>query len=205
MKLYGFPKSSASYRVRIACALKGVEPETALVNFRTNDQRSEAYLSVAPSGLVPALTDDDGFTLSQSLAIMLHLDDAYPDPPLQPADRRLALKALELALAVACDIHPLNNLRVLKYLEHTLGQDETSRNAWYAHWIQTGFEGLEAEIVNVGGEYCVGDTVTLADICLVPQMFNARRFNVDLSAYPRLVEIDARLNALDAFQAARPD
>lgn len=204
MKLYGFPRSSASYRVRIACGLKGLEPESALVNFRTNDQRSPEYLAIAPSGLVPALQRDDGFVLTQSLAILMYIDETHPNPPLLPEDPDLRLKVWEMALAVACDIHPLNNLRVLQYLEHQLGADEEQRNAWYGNWVRLGLAGLEAEAKRLRGDYCVGDTITLADVCLVPQMFNARRFEVDLTEFPNLVDIDARLNKIPEIDAAKP-
>lgn len=202
--LYDFPRSSACYRVRIACALKGVELDIKAVNLREGVQRSEDYKKIAPSGLVPTLVEDDGTTLSQSLAILMRLETLYPEPPLIPADEVTALRAWEMALAIACDIHPLNNLRVLKFLESEFSLDESSRLQWYAHWIALGFSGLETKVASSAGRYCVGDMLSIADVCLVPQMANARRFDVDLSAYPRLVEIDARLRELPAFAAAAP-
>lgn len=186
------------------CGLKGVAPEIATVDFRADGQRSPDYLAVAPSGLVPTLADDDGFTLSQSLAIALHLEALYPDPPLVPRDHVAAMRAWELALIVACDIHPLNNLRVLRYLTDQGDLDEDWRDRWYRHWVSLGFEAMEARVAVIGGLFCVGDAVTLADVCLVPQMFNARRYNVDLAPYARLVDIDARLREIPAFAAAAP-
>lgn len=204
MELFDFPRSSASYRIRIACNLKGLDVCKVLVNFRENEQRSEDYLAVSPSGLVPTLKEEDGWTLSQSVAILDYLDHLAPKPRLFPTSPRARAEVMEMALIVACDIHPLNNLRILKYLENNLGADEDARNAWYAQWVQLGFEGLEAKAKAYGGPYCYGDTLTAADLCLVPQMFNARRFNVDLSAFPTLADIDARLTAMDAFAKAAP-
>lgn len=203
MKLYEFPRSSASYRVRIVLNLKSVKPEIALVDFRANAQRSFEYLALAPSGLVPTLIDDD-VSISQSLAIIRYLDRKYPTPRLIPESASDEALVLELSLAIACDIHPLNNLRVLNYLGDTLGVDEAKRKAWYAHWVTLGFAGLEVKLSSCAGTYCVGDNLTLADVCLVPQIFNARRFNVDLSPFPTLVGIDERLRGLEAFAAAAP-
>lgn len=202
--IYDFPRSSASFRVRIACALKGVDYNKIPINFRENAQRSAEYLKIGPQGLVPTLVTEDGFTLSQSLAILMWLDTHYPKPRLVPEYEADALRAWEMALMIACDIHPLNNLRVLKYLERSLGADEDARNAWYSEWVGLGFEGLEARVSQYGGQYCLGDQLTVADVCLVPQMMNARRFHCDLTRFPKLVEIDARLNLIAEFAAAAP-
>ncbi|MEM7570299.1 MAG: maleylacetoacetate isomerase [Pseudomonadota bacterium] len=204
LELFDFPRSSASYRVRIACNLKRLEVTKTLVNFREKAQRSPAYLKVSPSGLVPTLREEDGWALSQSIAILEYLDHLAPEPRLFPQSARARAEVMEMALMVACDIHPLNNLRILKYLENTLGADEAARDAWYAEWVQLGFEGLEVKAKTYGGPFCYGADLSPADLCLVPQMFNARRFNVDLSAFPTLVDIDARLTAIDAFAAAAP-
>jgi len=204
MKLYEFPRSSASYRVRIALNLKALKPEIALVNFRTQEQRSPEYRAIAPSGLVPALVDDDGTAVSQSIAIIRYLDRKHPTPRLIPEAPAAEALVMEVALAIACDIHPLNNLRVLEYLGEQLGLDESARNAWYAHWVITGFVGLEARLQECAGDYCVGDNVSLADVCLVPQVFNARRYKVDISRFPTIIAIDERLRALEAFAAAAP-
>ena len=202
MRIYGFPRSSASYRLRIACALKDIEVDSVLVDFRKDEQRSEDYLKVSPFGLVPTLVENDGYRLTQSLAIIRYLDRRYPSPRLIPEEAREEACVLELSLAVACDIHPINNLRVLKYLEHRLNANEKARKDWYANWIKLGFDGLEALIADKDGPYCAGRSLSLADVCLVPQMFNARRYDVDLSPYPRLVEIDERLRNLPAFKKA---
>ncbi|MEM8987704.1 MAG: maleylacetoacetate isomerase [Pseudomonadota bacterium] len=202
--LYDYPRSSAAYRVRIACNLKVLPYETVLIDFFKNDQRSEEFLNINPSGLAPVLAFDDGPVLSQSLAIMKYLDAIRPDAPLFPADPKDEAAVWEMALIVACDIHPLNNLRVLKYLKNDLGADEAARNAWYANWVRLGFEGLEARVKDRGGPYCLGADLTAVDVCLVPQMFNARRFNVPLEAFPTLVDIDARLQAIEAFASAAP-
>ncbi len=203
-KLYDFPRSSASYRIRIACNLKNVAYEKVLINFRENAQRSDAYLKVNPSGLLPSFEADDGTVLSQSMAILRYLDATCPEPALFPKDMEAECAVWEMALIIACDIHPLNNLRVLQYLENELGADQDARNAWYAEWVRLGFAGLEERVSARGGTYCFGDSVTAVDVCLVPQMFNARRFDVPLSAFPKLVEVDERLRAIDAFAAAAP-
>lgn len=204
MRLYDFTKSSAAYRVRIALALKGVEAEVETIAFKDDQQRSARYLDVAPSGLVPALTDGD-LTIGQSLAICRYLDARHPEPLFyreEPAEDALVSS---MALDIACDVHPLNNLRVLKYLRGPLGQDEPAVMAWYAHWITLGFEGLERQVARYGSDrHCFGEAVSIADVCLVPQVFNARRFDVPLDAFPRLVAIDAALREHEAFSATAP-
>jgi maleylacetoacetate isomerase len=202
--LYDYFRSSACYRVRIALNLKGIEYETVAVNLLEGAQRDEAYRARNPQGLVPLL-EMDGHQLSQSLAICDYLDAVRPDPPLVPRDAAARAHVLALALTVACDIHPLNNLRVLKYLSGPLGQPQEGRDGWYRHWVAEGLAALEALAAPAAGDYLCGDSPTLADLCLVPQMYNARRFAVPLDAYPTLVRVDAEACAHPAFAAAHPD
>lgn len=207
MILYGHALSSASYRVRIALALKGLQVTSVLLDLRGGEQRLEGFLQINSQGLVPALALDDGTVLTQSVAIIEYLDEIHPDPPLLPKAPSQRARVRALAQAITCDVHPLNNLRVQQYLEKDLGQDKAVRDAWYAHWVQLGFEALERCLAREAatGRYCHGDTPTLADVCLVPQVFNARRFAVDLQAYPRIIEIDAACRELPEFQGAAPD
>ncbi|MBV9882180.1 MAG: maleylacetoacetate isomerase [Sphingomonadaceae bacterium] len=201
--LYDYWRSSASYRVRIALNLKGVSYETVPVNLLDGEQRDEAYRARNPQGLVPML-EADGAPLTQSLAIAAWLDAHFPEPPLLPADAGDRAHVLSLALTIAADIHPLNNLRVLKRLAK-LGVPQEARDDWYRHWVREGFEALEALAAPRAGRFLFGDAVSLADVCLVPQMYNARRFELPLEPYPTLVRADAEANALDAFAAAHPD
>ena len=204
MQLYDYAKSSAAYRVRIALNLKGVDAERIDVDLRTGAQSEPDYTTVAPSGLVPTLRDEE-MTVGQSLAICRYLDRLHPEPCLYPDDPVAEARVSEMALTVACDVHPLNNLRVLKYLRGPLGQEETAVMTWYAHWIEAGFTALERLVADHGSDTnCYGDAVSMADLCLVPQMFNARRFDVPLGAFPRLVAIDAALTKLPAFADAAP-
>jgi maleylpyruvate isomerase len=207
MILYGYPMSSASYRVRIALALKGIEVTTVTKQLRRGEQRGKEFLEINPQGFVPVLALDDGQALSQSMAVIEYLDEVYPQPPLLPAGPLERARVRALAQLIACDIHPLNNLRVLQYLEGTLGEVQNVRDAWYRHWIESGFEALEAQLARdpARGRFCFGDTPTLADICLVPQVFNARRYSVDLSPYPRIVATDAACRELAPFAAAAPE
>src|SRR5512139_1291279 len=206
MQLYDYFRSSAAYRVRIALNLKGLAPERVFVHLAKGEQLAGDYLSVNPQGLVPALVTDDGLVLSQSLAIIDWLDETHPVPPLLPADPAERARVRSIALAIACDIHPLNNLRVLNYLSNTLGVTAEQRTGWYRYWIDLGFEALEKRLAGEPGtgRYCHGDAPTLADVCLVPQIANARRFAVDLSPYPAIVRIDAACAALPAFADAAP-
>ena len=204
LRLFDYYRSSASYRVRIALALKGLEYERVEVNLLHGEQREAEFRAINPQGVVPML-ESDGRRISQSLAIIDWLDRTFPEPPLLPADHGDRAQVLSLALAVACDIHPLNNLRVLKYLGGPLGRPEDVRNAWYRHWVAEGLAPLESMARSQSGRFLFGDAPTLADICLVPQMFNARRFDVPLEPYPTLVRVDAAANALPAFVAAHPD
>jgi maleylacetoacetate isomerase len=204
MKLYGFFRSSASYRVRIALNLKGLRCEQVPIHLRRGEQWSPAYRAVNPQGLVPAL-EDGGRRITQSLAIIEYLEERYPSPPLlpsEPADRA-AVRAM--ALVVACEVHPLQNLRVLNYLKEDLQQSDEASNRWARHWIALGLSALEQLVLSTGGRYCFGDSPTLADVFLVPQLYNARRFGCDLSPYPRLLEIDENCRALAAFADASPE
>lgn len=202
--LHDYFRSSASYRVRIALRLKGVDHDSVSVDLRAGDQRSDEYKARNPQGFVPML-EVDGVKLTQSLAIIAYLDATRPEPPLLPADPADQAHVRAMALLVACDIHPLNNLRVLNYLKNELGQDEPARNGWYRHWVREGFAALEQFAAPRAGRFLFGDAPTVADVCLVPQMYNARRFDVPLDDYPLLVRVDAEANKLDAFADARPD
>jgi maleylacetoacetate isomerase len=207
MRLYDYFRSSAAYRVRIALNVKGVVPdERTYVHLRMGSQRAQDYLALNPQGLVPALELDDGSVLAQSLAIIEYLDETRPEPPLLPADPVARARVRAIALSIACEIHPLNNLRVLNYLIGTMGVSREQKDGWYRYWIDVGFEALEKTLARdpATGNFCHGDAPTLADICLVPQMANARRFEIDLSPYPTLVRIESACNALPAFAQAAP-
>lgn len=192
--------------MRIALAFKGLDYESLPRHLARGEQRADDYLRVNPQGLVPAL-EHQGSALNQSLAIIEYLEEVFPEPPLLPARALDRAKVRALALHVACDIHPLNNLRVLQYLRGALGVGEEAVNGWYAHWIAEGLGALEAEARALGsdGRHLFGGRVTLADVCLVPQMYNARRFKCDLARYPTLVSIAAHLETLTSFAAARPE
>lgn len=206
MKLYTFFRSSAAFRVRIALNLKGIEYESVAKAFAKNEHRAADYLALNPQGLIPALATG-GAVLSQSLAIIEYLDEKYPAPAFLPADPVARARVRSIALAIACEIHPLNNLRVLNYLRKELGQDDDGVNTWYRHWMTEGFRGLEIQAREYSADqrYCFGDSVSIADICLAPQMFNARRFETDLTPFPTLVAISTHLESLPEFAAARPE
>jgi maleylacetoacetate isomerase len=205
-QLYTFFRSSTSYRLRIALALKGLEYQAHFVSLPKMQHRAPDYMAVNPQGLLPTLVEPDGAVLVQSLAMLEYLDETYPSPRLVPEDRLERAYIRTLAQIVACDIHPLNNVRVLKFLGARFNLPESEVNAWYAHWVAEGLASFEATLTQHGrhGLYCLGDVLTLAEICLVPQVANARRFNCDLSPYPTLVAISDRAEALPAFQAAAP-
>jgi maleylacetoacetate isomerase len=207
MILYGYPMSSASYRVRIALALKGIEVTTVTKQLRRGEQRAKDFLEINPQGFVPVLRLDDGQALPQSLAIIEYLDEVYPQPPLLPAAPIARARVRALSLLIACDIHPLNNLRVLQYLEGSLGEAQNVRDTWYRHWIEAGFEALEEALGRdpARGRFCYGDAPSLADVCVVPQVFNARRYTVDLVPFPRIVAIDAACHEIAAFAGAAPE
>ena len=207
MKLYDYFRSSAAYRVRIALAIKGIVPdERTFVHLRAGNQRAQDYLALNPQGLVPALALDDGEVLTQSLAIVEFLEELHPTPPLLPRDPVARARVRAIALSIACEIHPINNLRVLNYLLNTLGVSKEQKDGWYKYWIDVGFEALETRLSRESdtGRFCHADSPTLADICLVPQLANARRFSIDLSPYPTLVRIESECNALPAFANAAP-
>ena len=202
--LYDYWRSSAAYRVRIALNLKGVDYESRQVDLRDGEQRSDDYRALNPQGLVPML-EIDGHKLTQSLAIINYLDMRYPNVPLIPAAAAERAHVVAMAMTIACDIHPLNNLRVLKYLKDPLGHSQEEIDAWYAHWINEGLPALEALAVPQAGRFLFGDAPTGADVCLVPQLYNARRFNVPLDDYPTLLRAEENANKLDAFDEAHPD
>lgn len=202
--LYGYWRSSAAYRVRIALALKGLDYTTRVIDLRTDAQAGVGFRLLNPQGLVPLLIDGD-VALNQSLAIVEWLDETYPSPPLLPGDARQRARIRAAAQIVACDIHPLGNLRVLRYLKNPLGHDQAVIDDWARHWIELGLASLE-ELAEGHDDPCLfGAAPTLADICLVPQLYNARRVQADVARFPRLGAIDRHLNALPAFQAARPE
>jgi len=202
--LYDYFRSSAAYRVRIALNMKGVPYEQRQVNLLESKQKSAEYRALNPQGLVPML-EIDGHRLTQSVAIINYLDLRFPNAPLIPASAAERAHVVALSMMIACDIHPLNNLRVLKYLKGELGQSQDEVDAWYAHWITEGFRPLEAMAAPKARKYLYGDAPTAADVCLVPQLYNARRFNVPLDEYPTLVRAEENANRLEAFAAAHPD
>lgn len=206
MKLYGYFRSSAAYRVRIALNLKELSYDAVPIHLMRGggEQHGAAFRALNPQALVPVL-EDGVRVLTQSLAILEYLEEIHPEPPLLPADPAGRARVRALALQVACEIHPLNNLRVLQYLKRELNLDEGARERWYRHWIATGFTSFEASLAAGGmGRFCHGDAPGLADTCLIPQLFNARRFDCDLTAYPRMLAIEAACAALPAFAAAHP-
>ena len=208
LTLYTYFRSSAAYRVRIALSLKGLDYQSAPVHLVRDggQQRQAAYLGKNPQGLVPALELPDGTVLTQSLAIMEYLEEAYPQQPLLPADALGRARVRALSQAIACDIHPVNNLRVLQYLQQQLHIDDAQKNAWYRHWISEGLGAVEALLARhpATGSFCHGDTPTLADCCLVPQVFNALRFGCPLDAFPTVRRIAEHCNTLAAFAQAAP-
>lgn len=204
LKLYGYWRSSAAYRVRIALNHKQIPYEQHSVHLVKKEQHSIAYQQLNPNRLVPTLVDGD-FQLNQSLAILDYLESTVPNPALLPSDVRQRAEVLALANDIACDVHPLNNLRVLQYLSEELKVSDQQKSDWYAHWITEGFAGFEASLQKSAGEFCFGDTVTWADLCLVPQVYNARRFKVDVEAFPNICRIDNACNQLAAFIEALPE
>jgi len=205
MKLYNYFRSSASFRVRIALALKGITYEYLPVHLAKGEHRKPGYTGIATDGLVPLLELPDGTRLSQSMAIIEYLDETQPEPRLLPADPLSRARVRALAQTVACEIHPINNLRVLKYLSGVLKVDEEAKNTWYRHWVRTGLEAFERQLVQLPpSTYCFGETPTLADCCLVPQIFNARRFDTPLDGLPRTMAAFDAAMALPAFQQAQP-
>ena len=206
MKVYNYFRSSAAYRVRIALNLKGLAYEYIAVHLTRGEQRAATYVAINAQALVPALVED-GRTLTQSLAIIEYLDERHPEPSLLPATPHERARVRAIALAIACDIHPLNNLRVLRYITQVLNADENAKNTWYRHWIELGLTALEAQLAHdpATRAFCHGDAPTLADICLVPQLANARRNAVPLDAFPTLLRIDGNCAKLAAFADAAPE
>ena len=207
MKLYHYYRSSAAYRVRIALNLKGIPWETALVDLRAprSTQHTPEFRALNPQGLIPVVADGDT-VITQSLAIIEYLEETHPQPPLLPASAPDRAQVRSLALAIACDIHPLGNLRVLNYLRSTFKADENAVIAWVGEWISSGFRALEERVERTSGDgrHMVGSVVTLADVCIVPQMYNARRYQCDVQPFPRLRAICAHLETLPAFVRAAP-
>jgi maleylacetoacetate isomerase len=202
--LYDYWRSSAAYRVRIALNLKGIDYESRQVDLREGAQQSDEYRALNPQGLVP-MFEIDGHRLTQSLAIVSYLDLRFQNQPLLPASAIERAHVIAMSLTVAADIHPLNNLRVLKYLKHDLGQPQEAVDRWYAHWIGEGLPALEALAAPRAGTFLFGDGPTMADLCLVPQLYNARRYDVPLDDYPTLLRAEENANNLEAFAAAHPD
>lgn len=203
MKLYSFFRSSASYRVRIALALKGLNYETISIPMRDNSHRSESYRKINPQQRLPTLELDDGTKLIQSLAIIDYLDAAHPEPQLIPDDPLERARVQAVAQIIGCDIHPLNNTGTRSLLTSMFGADEKSLDSWTAYWIREGFAAIDRLIQP--GPYAFGDRITLADICIVPQVYNARRYKVPLDDFPRVVAVDAAARKLPAFVAAAPE
>jgi maleylacetoacetate isomerase len=205
VQLYSYFRSSAAYRVRIALNLKGLAYETVPIHLQREGgiNRKPEYRAVNPHMRLPALRLDSGDVLIQSLAIIGYLDDTYPQPPLLPRDPVAKAKVRAIAEIVACDVHPLNNIAPLRYLKNVLGQEQSKIDAWYHHWVHDGFTAIE-EMISPA-PYTFGSEITLADICLVPQVYNARRLKVPLDRYPKIVAIDAACAKLAAFEQARPE
>lgn len=205
MELYNYFRSSASYRVRIALALKGLGYDYKPVHLNKNEQFNESYAAVSAARLVPLLKDGDA-VLTQSLAIIEYLDETHPEPPLLPHDARGRARVRALAYDIACEIHPLNNLRVLRYLVHDLKLADEDKNRWYRHWVETGLETLERQLADPrSGRFCHGDAPTLADVTLVPQIFNAQRFDCRLGHVPAVMRVFEACMQLDAFEQTRPE
>lgn len=206
MQLYTYFRSSASWRVRIALALKDLSPTLQFINTERGQQHTVAFRQKHPLGVVPVLESDDGAVLTQSLAIIEWLEETHPTPPLLPAEPLERARVRAFALTIACDIHPLNNLRVLRYLKDAMDQSDEARDAWYHHWIAEGLTALEAMLRDAGpGPFCFGDAPSVADVCLVPQMANARRYKCPLEACPRLQRAEAAALALPAFRDTAPE
>lgn len=204
MKLYTYFRSSAAFRVRIALNLKGLDYQPEFVHLAKGEHRKADYARVNRQALVPALVLDDGSQLAQSLAIIEFIDERHPRPPLLPKDPLERARVRSLSYLVACEIHPLNNLRVLQHLKRELAQNEDGINAWYRHWVADGMGKFEAELAGTKGTFCHGDAPTMADCCLVPQIFNAKRYQCDLAPYPTTMRVFGACMKLDAFDRAQP-
>ena len=209
LKLYGYWRSSAAYRVRIALNLKGLAYRQVPVHLVRDggEQNGEAYQALNPQGLVPLLVDEEngGAPIAQSLAIIEYLEEIFPVPAILPADPVERAQVRALALHLACDVHPLNNLRVLQYLGRELGVDDAAKNTWYRHWVAAGLAAVEQGLAAYGDTFSLGTRPGYLEACLIPQVYNARRFDCDLDAYPRILALTARCEALEAFRHAAPD
>jgi maleylacetoacetate isomerase len=206
MIFFDYFRSSAGFRVRIALRLKRIEVERRPVHLRKGEQRDSGFLALNPQGLLPALVLDDGAVLTQSLAIIEYLDSLSEENPLIPKQPLEAARVRQLSQLIACELHPLNNLRILNYLKEPLGHEQSEVNTWYQHWVESGFTAFERLIVEHAPDahYCLGNSLTMADVCLVPQVFNAQRFNCPLEAYPKLMDRYERLAALPEFEKSFP-
>ncbi|MBV8033468.1 maleylacetoacetate isomerase [Roseateles sp.] len=204
MKLYNYFRSSASWRVRIGLALKGLDYDYASIHLQKNEQFAEPFANQQVSHLVPALVLDDGRWLSQSMAILEYLDETHPEPPLLPRDAVARAQVRALAQDIGCDIHPVNNLRVLRYLKNDLGQEQETVDRWYRHWVATGLAVVEQRLARTAGQFSFGDAPGLADCVLVPQVYNAQRFECPLEAYPTVMRVNAACLALPAFANTHP-
>lgn len=205
MKLYSYHRSSAAYRVRIALNLKGLAFQYAPVNLLQQEQKSDAYLQRNPQGLVPALETDNGDILAQSVAILEWLEETHPEPALLPTDPLQRAQVRSLVNNIVCDIHPLNNLPILNYLRDELAVDKEQLNRWYCAWVHRGFDAIEQSLAAANEPFCLGITPSLADVCLVPQVYNAIRFNVPLENHPNILRVCGHCNTLEAFAAAAPE
>jgi maleylacetoacetate isomerase len=204
VKLYTYFRSSAAFRVRIALNLKGLAYEPVFVHLAKGEHRAQAYANINPQALLPTLELDDGTRLTQSLAIIEYLDEKHPQRPLVPKDAQERARVRSLSYLIASEIHPLNNLRVLQHLKRALSQSEDQINTWYRHWIADGLAKLEAELASRKGKYCHGENPTMADCCLVPQIFNAKRYQSDLAPYPQTMRVFEACMQLEAFDRAQP-
>jgi maleylacetoacetate isomerase len=206
MKLYGYWRSTAAYRVRIALAIKAIEFDNISVHLVKDggEQFKDDYVALNPAKLVPTLVDGE-VVLSQSMAIMEYLEEKFDHSPLLPTNVTQRAQVRSMAQDIGCDIHPLNNLRILKYLKGELNVTDEAKSAWYAHWIQTGFAALEAKLKNTAGKYCFGDEVTMADLCLIPQLYNAHRFAISLADFPIIRRVERSCNEHPAFITAAPE
>jgi maleylpyruvate isomerase len=203
MRLYDYWRSTAAYRVRIALHMKGLDVEQIPIDLRAGGQAAEDYLAINPQGLVPFFQDGD-LGIGQSLAIIDYLEETHPEPPVLPKDPADRAKVRAIAQIIACDIHPLNNLRVMQYLERDLGADQLKRLIWYHRWLADGFKAVEAIVKATPGAFCYGDEPTLADICLAPQVYNAKRYEFDLGPFPTIRTIADRCHKIEAFAKAAP-
>lgn len=206
MKLYSYFRSSAAYRVRIGLNLKQLSADIVPIHLVKDggQQHSSMYQAINPQQLVPAL-EDDGFVLTQSLSILEYLDEVYAEHPLLPQDPKQRALIRAFSQSIACDIHPINNLRVLQYLSHELEISDEQKSTWYRHWVEVGLAALEVQLKASNGKFCFGEHATLADCCLIPQVYNALRFNIDVSAFPRIQAIYQHCTGLTAFQQAAPE